>query len=222
MRGIFITAATTVAAKTFVSAVLTKNLGAVYFKPFQSGLADDQPDAVAVRRLTGLGKEMVPDSPIQLQAPLTPSHAAREENITLSFDQAIVPKTDKIVVIEGSGGLLSPLTESQTNADLVKHYGVPVLIVTRNILGTISQTLMTIETARNRGIEVMGVIMSGDPVPANTNDIAKFGDVDILGEVPWFTDDILPKSSHFWVNTQAIEEKLQNYYGRQIYGYEAA
>jgi malonyl-CoA O-methyltransferase len=222
MRSIFITAANTRASKTFVSAVLTKNLNAVYFKPFQSGLAVDEPDAEVVRRLTGLDKARIPDSPIRLQAPLAPPHAAIEENITLSFEQISLPKTERILVIEGAGGFLSPLTDTQTNADLAKYYDIPILIIARNILGTISQTLLTIESARNRGIEILGVIMSGEPIPANTNDIAKLGKVDILGEVPWFNDEILPKSSHFWINSQVIQEKLHEYYRKKSYGFAIA
>jgi len=72
-------------------------------------------------------------------------------------------------VVEGAGGLLSPLTESETVADLAVSLAFPLVIVARRSLGTINHTLLTLEAARARGLAVAGVVLN-QADPANAHD----------------------------------------------------
>lgn len=65
-----------------------------------------------------------------------------------------------IVVVEGAGGLLCPLTDKLTMADLAAQFGFPLLIVARLGLGTINHTLLTVEVARRRGLRVAGIVFN--------------------------------------------------------------
>lgn len=68
--------------------------------------------------------------------------------------------TCECLITEGVGGLLCPLTQDETAADLAVQWGRPVLVVSRLGLGTLSHTLMTVECARRRGLEVIGVLLN--------------------------------------------------------------
>ena len=109
------------------------------------------------------------------------------------FDSAI--SGVDVLLIEGAGGWLSPVTESAAVADLAREWNVPILIVARAGLGTINHTLLTIESIRARGLKVAGVVLNesvlaGDDVSSRTNrsEIQKRTTVPVFGIVPYGND----------------------------------
>ena len=66
----------------------------------------------------------------------------------------------KAVLVEGVGGLLCPLTERETVADLALELGLPLIVVARRTLGTLNHTLLTVEAAERRGLNVAGVVVT--------------------------------------------------------------
>src|SRR5262249_56827531 len=76
-----------------------------------------------------------------------------------------------VIVVEGLGGLLSPLAEKMTVADLAIRLDYPLVIVARRGLGTLNHTLLTIEAARRRGLRVAGIVLNS-PLPAASVDLA--------------------------------------------------
>jgi len=96
-----------------------------------------------------------------------------------------------LLLIEGVGGLMVPLTETQTVADLIQMLKTPVLLVSRNLLGTLNHTLLTLRYLKDHKIPVLGVIMNHptDAVDASQDDnastIARFGGAPILGAIPY-------------------------------------
>jgi dethiobiotin synthetase len=107
-------------------------------------------------------------------APLAPPIAARCEGRAVD-EQLLASGIDwwrdrvDFLVVEGAGGLLSPLGPTMTVADLALQLGFPLLIVARNALGTLNHTLLSIEAAERRGLGVMGVIFN-EPVPCDPHD----------------------------------------------------
>ncbi|MCP4197243.1 MAG: dethiobiotin synthase, partial [Proteobacteria bacterium] len=91
-----------------------------------------------------------------------------------------------VVVAEGAGGLLAPLSDDLLYGDLVAKAGLELVIVSPNVLGTINHTLLTIEAARNRGIPILGVILNGSSESdfRNAEAISKYGGVNIIGQFP--------------------------------------
>ena len=69
-------------------------------------------------------------------------------------------RENTMTLVEGVGGLLCPLTATETVADLALRLRIPLLIVTRRALGTLNHTLLTLEAAKSRGLAVAGVIVS--------------------------------------------------------------
>jgi dethiobiotin synthetase len=104
-----------------------------------------------------------------LEAPLAPNIAARREGARLDFERLREGARwwegrVEILLVEGVGGLLCPLTDRETIADFALALEYPLLIVARLGLGTINHTLLTIEAARSRGLAVAGVLLN-EPEP---------------------------------------------------------
>ena len=93
-----------------------------------------------------------------------------------------------IWIVEGAGGLLVPVNETQTMARSgSRDLALPVLVVARSGLGTINHTLLTLEALRARSLHVAGVMMIGEPNPDNRAAIERYGHVRIVAEMPFLT-----------------------------------
>jgi len=101
----------------------------------------------------------------RFELPMAPNMAARYENRTVSDDHLMAgPEAwighAELVLIEGAGGLLSPASDTMLGADLAAHLKTPILLVAANRLGTIHQTLATVEAARARDLSIVGVVLN--------------------------------------------------------------
>lgn len=186
MKGYFIAGTDTNIGKTVVSAVLTLALKACYWKPIQTGLADDLPESVTVQQLTGLSNAHFLPSVYQLQASLAGDQAAELENVVIDLSKCSLPTVSETLIVEGGGGVFNPVNKSETMMDLIEKLQLPVIIVSRGTLGTINHTLLTIEALRRRDIVIQGVIFSGELMPKNQYAIEQKGNVNTLLHVPYF------------------------------------
>ncbi len=182
-RGVFVTGTDTGVGKTVVAAWLTRALDADYWKPIQAGL-EDETDTATVRRLTGLPHERFHESAYRLEAPLSPHEAARREGIVIELDRIRLPAADRLVVVEGAGGVMVPINDRAFMADLIARLGLPAVVVARSGLGTINHTLLTLESLEARGVAVAGVVMNGPPNEVNRRAIETFGAVSVIAEFP--------------------------------------
>ena len=168
--------------KTVVSAILAKGWGADYWKPAQTGLAQEPGDSDFLRRM---GVRVHP-SRLAFQAPLSPYAAGLAEGVAFSLADFVLPEGDGPLVVEGAGGIACPLDATHDMADLALHLGLPVVLVARSGLGTINHTLLAINHARAKGVRIVGVVMVGDQNSANREEIVRRGNVQILLECPHF------------------------------------
>lgn len=184
MRGLFITGTDTGVGKTNIACEIVRELRTAgyrvgAFKPACSGAvigengAPTWDDVDRLRR--ALGEDVSVDRlcPQRFLAPLAPPVAARQEARSVDLD-AIQRGLDAwrsecdIVIVEGAGGLLCPLTDNQTMADMATQFGFPLLIVARLGLGTINHTLLTVEVALQRGLRLAGIVFN-EPLPTATD-----------------------------------------------------
>jgi dethiobiotin synthetase len=173
--GLFVTGTDTGVGKTYVAALMAQSLVAAgycvgVYKPAASGcrlegktLVSD--DAVALWEAAGRPGELERVCPQRFAAPLAPHLAAREEgkrlNVDLLYDGLDCWRNrSDVVLVEGAGGLMSPLGETHYVADLAHAFGFPLVVVSPNRLGTISQTLQTLIAAAFHGR-----LGTGDPPP---------------------------------------------------------
>lgn len=186
---IFITGIGTGVGKTLVSAIVTEALGADYWKPIQAGF-EDGTDTIAVKELLSNQQSVVHDELYKLKTPASPHIAARIDGIIINntFIQekatAILQRIgSKPLVIEGAGGLLVPLTETEMVADLITLLNAKVILVSRNYLGSINHSLLTAAYCRSKGIDVAGWIFNDDYMNYEA-EIVKWSGYPSLGSIP--------------------------------------
>ena len=208
-RGLFITGTGTGVGKTYVASLIARSLVVAgkrvgVYKPVASGceLRIGQlysPDAMALWEAAGKPGSLDQVCPQLFLAPLAPHLAARAEDRRV--DAALLRAglnfwlaTSDIVLVEGSGGLMSPISDDDYNADLAKEFDYPLVIVATNQLGTINATLQTLITAKTfrDGLRVAGVVLNSpspatdDPSSAsNRDELASRCDTPLLTEVKY-------------------------------------
>lgn len=176
-RGLFIAGTNTEVGKTHVAAMIARDLvqsgrRVGVYKPAASGcrqaaeglIADD---ALALWQAAGQPLTLEQVCPQRFLAPLAPPRAAllegRRVDATL-LRSGLEPwlKASEIVIVEGAGGLMSPLSEVDYNIDLAAELGLPLVIVAANELGAINATLQTLVTARARApkLPIAGVVLN--------------------------------------------------------------
>ena len=183
-RGVFVTGTDTGVGKTVVSACLARAWDADYWKPVQTGLAEDEGDTAAVSRLVGLPAERLHPPRHALAAPLSPDAAATREGVAVALEDFTLPVSTRPIVVEGAGGPLVPLNDQASMADLMVRLDLPVVLVAANRLGAINHALLALETLRARGLGVLGVVLTGLAFADNRAAIETHGKVRVLAELP--------------------------------------
>lgn len=169
--------------KTIASAVLAEIMGADYWKPVQAG--KDQRDTELVKQLLTNGEKRVHDEAIVLTHPLSPHAAAEIDKVDINFKNFTWPETDKTLLVETAGGVLSPMSGNTTMADFVANYELPALLVSLNYLGSINHTLMSIEVLKSRGIKLLGVVMNGVENTQSETFIRRYSQVPVFSRIPY-------------------------------------
>lgn len=186
-RSIFVTGTDTDVGKTAVCSWIVHHWNAQYWKPVQSGLADGT-DSMTVQRLANIESDRIFPEIYRLQEPLSPHAAAAIDGVEIQmekFQLPAVPDGSRLVV-EGAGGILVPLNDSQLVLDLIEQLALPILVVARSGLGTLNHTLMTLATLRSRDLKIGGVIMVGPENESNRVAIQHYGQTRVLAELPIF------------------------------------
>ena len=196
-----------------------------YWKPIQTGIEHDD-DSAEVARLaprkeapcTHGATDEILDAGVRLPHPVSPHLAAHlaGTRITVRSLMETIRTADINVraahgesraahgeakprwIVEGAGGMLVPINERETMADLMRALDLPVLIAARSTLGTINHTVLTIEGLRRRMLRVAGVVMVGDPNDENRLAIEKHGAAEVIAQMPRF-DPLTPGALERWV-----------------------
>jgi dethiobiotin synthetase len=160
MKKYFVTAISTDSGKTLVSALLTELLHADYWKPIQSGNA--QSDKETVRKLISNPDSFIHDEVYSFEAPVSPHLAAQLENVEISIESIVVPKSsNNSMIIEGAGGVLVPINSKQTILDLILKLDIEVIVVSNHYLGSINHTLLTINALKQANVKIKGIVFNG-------------------------------------------------------------
>ncbi len=231
VRGLFITGTDTEIGKTYVAALVAESLVAEghrvgVYKPAASGcsrrdgaLVSD--DAARLWKAAGSPLSVAEVCPQTFAAPRAPHLAAAAEG--RSLDAALLrhgldvwlDRSD-VVVIEGAGGLMSPLGEDEYVADLAFEFGFPLVVVACNRLGVINhvlQTLITAATFRD-GLDVAGVVLNeasprsdAEGVAQNAREIRRRCVPPLLAEVGWKADRFEPAVDWYSIAAEAVPRR---------------
>ncbi len=220
-RGIFVTGTDTGVGKTVVACALVRGLrergiDVGVMKPVETGVGAAGPeDARALQAAAGEGADSLAEiCPQQYSLPAAPTVAARAEGSSVDWARiregfSRLSARHEWMVVEGAGGLLVPVAEGFSMADLAVALDLDLIVVTRAALGTINHTRLTLEAASRRGLRVAGVVIShaggilSDADDANLGELRQFlrhsSDDDarhkprtrLLGEVPYLRESEL-------------------------------
>ncbi len=176
--------------KTFCSAILVEALKADYWKPLQAGDLNDL-DSLWVRDFISNDGSRFHAETYLLSEPMSPHAAASLDGINIQLDDFIVPETDNTLIIEGAGGLMVPLNDGgDTVLDLIPRVSDETILISRNYLGSINHTLLSIEILQSRNIPIKGIIFNGDPNPESEKIILSVSGVKCLGKIPMMDSEL--------------------------------
>jgi dethiobiotin synthetase len=197
MRGAFVTGTDTGVGKTVVAAALVAALSArglrvAPVKPVVTGLDEPDPERPLDHVLLGAAAGVPPErvTPLTFGPALSPHLAAEligaavEPAALVAAARAAAEGAD-VVIGEGAGGLLVPITRGYLIRDYALDLGLPLIVAARPGLGTINHTLLTIESARAAGLRVLGVVLTPWPAEpdamqrSNRETIAALGEVEV-------------------------------------------
>lgn len=185
-KRIFITGIGTEIGKTFCSAIVAEALKADYWKPVQAGELD-QLDSSWVKNAISNKKTKILKEQYLLSEPMSPHAAAAIDGIELKPENFEVPETSNELVIEGAGGLMVPLNHNgDLIVDLIPLVSDEVILISKNYLGSINHTLLSIELLKLRNIPIKGIIFNGEPNQATEDIILTTTGVKLIGKVPLF------------------------------------
>ncbi len=200
-KGVFVTGSDTGVGKTVIAgaiaaAIKAHGLDVGVMKPVASGAKEIEgklvsEDAVYLKKIIDSTDDDALVNPILLKPPIAPTIAASKTGVPIDIDKiwkAYEELTNKhdFVVVEGIGGLMVPIDETMLVADMVLKMDLALVIVSRDCLGTINHTLLTVEYARSRNLRIKGIVINmlknGDDF---VREIEKHSSVPILGTIPF-------------------------------------
>lgn len=208
LKGIFVTGTDTGVGKTMVSAALAlflteRGLDVGVMKPIESGVEDPTRlgnDGTLLQWAAKSTDGIEEITPYRLRAALAPAQAAKNEGRFIDFSGLIstaqtLGERHDFLIIEGAGGLMTPVSGGLLIADLAKGVGLPLLVVTTPRLGTINHTLLTIFAAQQMEIPVAGYLINrmpaqpGEAEETAPHSLSSLASADILGVLPEVNGD---------------------------------
>ena len=208
-RGFFITATDTGIGKTVVTAALAvamqqKRLNVGVMKPIESGVHPshiDSSDAERLRTLVTPSRSFESICLHHFTDPLAPLAAARRTGVTIDLNSISSQckrfvKEHDLVLIEGVGGLMVPLSSTQTVCDLISLLQLPCVVVGRSVLGSVNHILLTLEVLRTHNVSIAAIFLNeSSPMGMSETDqlqqqstvalINELSEVPVFGPAPY-------------------------------------
>lgn len=197
MRRIVVAGIDTDVGKTIVAAILIKALNAYYWKPVQSGDLENS-DTLRIKKLTDA--YCYPEA-YRFKDSLSPHHAAALENQVIDPKNFVLPNPSANLVIECSGGLCVPYTAHHLQIDIFSRWECEWILVSKNYLGSINHTQLSLEALKSRKINVTGIIFNGIPYPEGESAILQQSQQPLIGRIfpeASFTPKIIQKYAEQW------------------------
>ncbi|MDE1831476.1 MAG: dethiobiotin synthase [Thaumarchaeota archaeon] len=208
MKSYFITATDTGVGKTTITSALAacmQKLGidVGVMKPIATGIVQKigfkSSDVSILHRAAQVDDHEDDINPIFMPLPVSPYDASKI--LDLKFDKKIIfekfaklKSKHDLMLVEGIGGIMTPLSRDYFVADLIKELDLETIIITRPTLGTLNHTVMTVNTCHNYKIPIMGIIVNnydenGGPEEINApTTIHEITGIPILGVLPFVKD----------------------------------
>ena len=209
-KGFFVTGTDTGVGKTVITVALIKAICRLGFtaggmKPIESGCLQQgdvlvPSDGMFIKTIAHMEENIGQITPCRFKSPLAPLPASEIEGISVDFEKlnkafADISGNYDVVIVEGIGGLLVPITRNYFVIDMAKDFNLPLIVVSRPSLGTINHTMLTVNYALKEGLRVAGIIINYNQPPENTlaeatnpEIIKRISPVPVIGIFPYLTD----------------------------------
>jgi dethiobiotin synthetase len=203
MKAVFVTATGTDCGKTHVSAAILRELvaqgrPALALKPLMSGFSPEALETSdAGRLLSAMGQRTSQEAVDRICWKsftdwLAPNVAARRVGMTLDYAEMLAFVQVRLrahqgpALVEGAGGVMSPLTDTHTNLDLAADLHLPVLLLASNYLGAVSHTLTALEVLAQRDLQVKAIVVTettpdAGPSAPFIEELARWTRIPLLG-----------------------------------------
>ncbi|MBI5235571.1 MAG: dethiobiotin synthase [Deltaproteobacteria bacterium] len=199
-RSFFITGTDTGVGKTFIArglatAFMDMGLCVGVMKPVETGCRVKKgslmpTDALMLMEAASSTDPLDVVNPYRFKTPVAPNIAARLERKKINLEKIInafktIAAKHDVTLVEGAGGILSPVTNDISNADLAQLLGLSVIIVVPSRIGAVNQALLAIEATRTRGIDIAAVALNrlggqDASLPYNKGEIERLGGVRVV------------------------------------------
>ncbi len=228
--GLFVTGTDTGVGKTLITAGLAHALRAMgidvgVMKPVETGCPIRggrlQPsDALTLREAAGSRDALDMVNPYRLREPLAPMVAAERSGRQIDVER-LLERFDRLadrhtmMLVEGAGGLLAPITEEVSFLDLAARLRLPLLIVIGSRLGALNHARLTVAAALAAGVPVAGAIVNratAERSPARTTNpsaLSRLLPISVLGEIPHLSG---VRGSMLW-RSPILQRLLTSYLG---------
>jgi dethiobiotin synthetase len=157
----FVSGIGTNVGKTLVSAILVEALKADYWKPVQSGTIEGM-DSETLRSLISNEQTVIHPEAYLLKEPLSPHFAAKLDGVEIKLSDIMKPETSNTLIIEGAGGLLVPLNDTDAVIDLAKKFDAEVILVISDYLGCINHALLSLHYLQSNSYKIHSLVFNGD------------------------------------------------------------
>lgn len=182
MKGFFMTGIGTDVGKTVASAIVTEALNADYWKPIQAGDLDNTDTMKVQKYIANKASHFHPET-FRLNTPASPHIAAEIDEVVIDVRSLRLPETENTLIVEGAGGLMVPVNDTELIIDMIDHFQLPTILVSRHYLGSINHTLLSIEALQQRHIRIAGIIYSGNENKSTESIIAKRTGIEEIGRI---------------------------------------
>ncbi|MGY5149166.1 MAG: dethiobiotin synthase [Candidatus Nitrosopumilus sp. bin_68KS] len=225
MNSIFITGTDTDVGKTYVTAGLSVTLRKMgidvgVMKPFAAGNAQKKGfKSEDVEILSKAAQVNDPENLMNPQffpIPASPYTAWKTLKIKPKINSVLtnfkkLSKLHSMLLVEGMGGLMTPILKDYFVADLIKDMKIPTVIVTRTRVGTVNHTIMTVDMCKKYKIPIKGIIINnfdsdGYKTKELTRDLKNLTGVPIIGVIPFIRD--MSDSSMYEIFKKNLSMKL--------------
>ena len=202
MKSIFVTGIDTGVGKTVFTCALARalhlagiNVGVM--KPFATGLPRagqyKSEDVELLIKSSGVSDPQELVNPYFFEIPASPYMAAKKLEKTIDIDVVLsgferLRSAHDVVLVEGIGGIMTPILKDYFVADLIKDLNLDSILVTSTKIGSVNHTLLTLDACKKYGIRIAGLVISevdsGYSVNDLESDLVSLSGVDVICKIP--------------------------------------
>jgi dethiobiotin synthetase len=142
----------------------------------------------------------------RLNEPMSPHAAAEIDGVEIELSNFELPQTNNHLIVELAGGIMVPLNNRETNLDLIKKLNIPVILVSKNYLGSINHTLLSVEILKLNNINIKGLIFNGEQNKSSEDFILNYTKINFLGRIDFEKN----------INRDVVKKYAVNFRGNKI------